>query len=52
MQDQESDEKKILFLKDRLKPKRSEKDIMLALNKILQKAGKLPSIRVYKIRYF
>lgn len=50
-QNQEPGGKRILFPREEAKAKRSEEDIMLALNEALQKVGEPASIRVSRIGY-
>ncbi len=42
---------KILFSKEERQPKKLEKDIMLAFNKAIQKAGQPALIRLSKVGY-
>lgn len=51
VQNQEPSGRRILFPRQEAKPKKSEEDIMLALNEALQKAGESASIRVSRIGY-
>lgn len=50
-QNQEPGGRRILFPKQEAKPKKSEEDIILALNEALQKAGESASIRISRIGY-
>lgn len=50
-QKQEPDKRQILFPRTEAQPKRSEEDIMLTLNKALQKVGELASIRFSGVGY-
>lgn len=51
-QNQEPGRRRILFLRKKAQPKKSEKDIiMLALNEELQKAGELASVRFSRIGF-
>lgn len=51
MQKQEPGGRRILFPRKEAEPKRSEEDIMLALNEALQKAGELATARFSRIGY-
>ena len=51
MQKQEPGRGKILFRRDEVQPKKSEEDIMLALNKALQKAGEPTTVQFSRIGY-
>ena len=51
MQKQEPGGRRILFPREEVQPKRSEEDIMLALNEALQKAGEPATVRFSRIGY-